>query len=343
MTRKANTLMTVATGALAGFGVTLVACPLILHTIRHRILDEPNHRSSHDQPTPRGGGLAIFIGALVAMAVTPGLSIWRLPLALAATGFGLLGLLDDLRTLRARTRLVSQGLVAAITLPLLLRDLSGPVPWKILFGFGVLLWLVSCVNAINFMDGINGISAAQAVVAGIAWAAIGGDQHVAALAAGGLIIAACAVAFAPFNYPRARMFLGDVGSYFLGGWFAVLVVAGLRSGLPIEAVVAPLALGLVDTLSTILRRARRRESLQQAHRDHVYQRLVLAGWSHTLTTGFVALIATACSAVGAATIALRGSPARWAADAVLVAIVAAYLYSPALVAGSPARRPAPAQ
>lgn len=333
--------MTVATGALAGFAVTLVACPLVLRTIRHRIVDEPNHRSSHDRATPRGGGIAVVVGALAAVALTPSLGTWRTPLILTAGGFGLLGLLDDVRTLPALARLAGQALVAVAALPLLVRNLTGPVPWKILFIGGVVLWLVSYVNAFNFMDGINGISAAQALVAGTAWWAIGRAEQVAALAGGGLVIAACAAAFAPFNFPRARMFLGDVGSYFVGGWLAVLVVVGLRSGLPVEAVVAPVGVALVDTLTTIVRRVCRGATWHQAHREHVYQRLVGAGWSHTVTTAFVALAVAACSAAGAATIALRDSPARLAADAVIAAILVAYLYSPALVAGSPVRRPAP--
>lgn len=330
--------MTVATGALAGFAVTLAACPLVLRAVRHRIVDHPNDRSSHDEATPRGGGLAVMIGALVALALTPGLSNWRAPLIIVAAGFGLLGLVDDLRTLPALSRLAAQILIACAALPLLLRDLSGPLLWRAVFTFGVLLWLASYVNAFNFMDGINGISAAQVMVAGIAWYTIGRAEDVDVLVGGGLVIAACAAGFVPFNYPRAQMFLGDVGSYFLGGWLAVLVVVGLRSGLPVEAVVGPVSVALADTMSTILRRARRGEALHVAHRDHVYQRLVRLGWSHTLTTAFVALTVALSSLAGYATID-RSLPGRLVADVALVAVLAAYLCSPT-IAGSASRRSA---
>lgn len=330
--------MTAAAAALLGFLLTAAACPLVLRAIRHRIIDHPNDRSSHVAATPRGGGLAVMIGAVVAISVTPGGSSWRAPLLIVAAGFGALGLIDDLRTLSALSRLAGQALIAGVALPLLLDHLTGPFLWRLVFAFGVMLWLVSYVNAFNFMDGINGISVAQAVVAGAAWAQMGTTEHVHFLVSGGLVVAACAAAFAPFNYPRARMFLGDVGSYFFGGWLAVLVVVGLRSGLPVEAVVAPVSVALVDTLSTILRRARRGESLHVAHRDHVYQRLVRAGWSHTRTTAFVAGVLIVASVAGYGTIG-RALPARLACDLMLVVTLVAYLCSP-LIAASGARQSA---
>ena len=324
------------------FAVTAMACPLVLRAIRHRVLDEPNARSLHHTSTPRGGGLAIAAGALAGIAVASELPPWRAPLLAAAIGFGILGLVDDLRRVPALTRLVAQLIVSALVLPALVQDLTGPVIWKVSFSAGALLWLVAYVNAFNFMDGINGISAVQALLAGVAWALIGQIEDVPVLVTAGLIIAGCAAAFAPFNVPRARMFLGDVGSYFIGGWLAVLVVVGLRSGLPPEAVVAPVAIALADTLSTIVRRLRRHETLHEAHSDHTYQRLVHAGWSHTTTSVYVGALVLAASALGASTVAFARSPVRGLADLAIMAIIAGYLYSPRLLA-SPARGAAPVQ
>jgi UDP-N-acetylmuramyl pentapeptide phosphotransferase/UDP-N-acetylglucosamine-1-phosphate transferase len=326
--------MTVGSAAVVAFAVTLATCPLVLRAIRYRVVDEPNDRSLHQTPTPRGGGLAVASGALVGAVLAPGLSSWQAPLFVAAFGFALLGLVDDLWTLPALTRLVAQLLVGAGALPLLLRGLSGPLPWKVVFSFGVLLWLVSCVNAFNFMDGINGISAVQILGAGGAWWFIGRAEDVPALAAAGLVIAACGLAFAPFNVPRARMFLGDVGSYFIGGWLAVLVVVGLRSGLPVEAVIAPVAIALADTMSTIVRRVRAGQTWHEAHSEHTYQRLVHAGWSHTATSAFVGTMVAVCSVAGASAIALEGSSARGLADLAIAAVVAAYLYSPNILAAA---------
>ena len=324
--------MSVVTSALVALAVTAAACPLLVGALRRlQVVDRPNGRSSHDTPTPRGGGLAVAAGALVGLALVDPLSLqWRGALLLAAVGFGVLGLVEDLRGVPALRRLGLQLLVAAALLPVLLDGLRGPVAWRLVFGAGVLLWLVSYVNAFNFMDGINGVSAAQAAVAGVAWWAVGRAAEVPVLAAGGLIVAGAAAGFAPFNFPRAQIFLGDVGSYLLGAWLAVLVVIGLRGGLPLEAAVAPVLLYLADTGSTIVRRVRGREAWYEPHRHHAYQRLVIAGWSHTRTTLFVAGLVAACSLLGAASLA--DSPAlRAAADVGLVAVVAFYLSAPSRV------------
>lgn len=333
--------MTSGTTALLGFGVTLAACPVVLRAIRHRIVDHPGDRSSHDRATPRGGGLAVALGAVTALLVASEMGRWSVSVSVIAGAFALLGFIDDVRPLPAFVRLGAQFLIASAAVPLLLFDLSGPTAWQFLFTCGVVLWLVSYVNAFNFMDGINGIAAAQVMVAGMAWWAIGRSENIDALATGGLIIACCAAAFGPFNYPRARMFLGDVGSYFLGAWLAVLVVVGLRSELPIEAVLGPVTIALADTMFTIVRRLRAGATWYEPHREHVYQRLVRAGWSHTVTTAFVALVAAGASAAGFITIAYEEPPARLLADVALVAVLALYLYSPAMAAGLGDRRPAP--
>src|SRR5207248_1189863 len=103
---------------------------------------------------------------------------------------------------------------AILALPWLLHGLSGGWSWQVLFSAGVALWLVAYVNAFNFMDGIDGISVAQAAVAGAALYLVGRGEHVPALATAAAILAGAALGFAPLNVPRARLFLGDVGSYF---------------------------------------------------------------------------------------------------------------------------------
>src|SRR5207248_843948 len=156
----------------------------------------------------------------------------------------------------------------------LLSGLSGPPAWRALFAVGVAVWLVAFVNAFNFMDGIDGVAVAQAFVAGMAWYAIGHHEHVRALEIAAAIVVGGALGFAPFNFPRARMFLGDVGSYSFGASLAILLVVGLRAGLPFEAVFAPVALCVADTGVTLVRRVRGGRRWDAPHREHVYQRLV---------------------------------------------------------------------
>jgi len=174
------------------------------------------------------------------------------------------------------------------------------------------------------MDGIDGISVAQTVVAGTAWTVIGLDQHADVLVAGGSVLAAVAVGFGPFNVRRAYVFLGDVGSYGLGALLAALAVLGLRAGIAPEAMVAPLALYLADTGSTLARRVWKREPWYLPHRDHGYQRLVRQGWSHLRTTLTVTVWMTACAAAGALSLG-ESATARVGGDVVLVALLCAYL------------------
>jgi UDP-GlcNAc:undecaprenyl-phosphate/decaprenyl-phosphate GlcNAc-1-phosphate transferase len=138
---------------------------------------------------------------------------------------------------------------------------------------------------------------------------------------------AASLGFAPFNFPRASMFLGDVGSYGMGAALAILAVVGLRAGVPPEAVLAPLAIYLVDTSSTCIRRLAAGETWYHPHRDHRYQRLVKLGWSHMRVTLTVGGVMAACSLLGA--VSLAGSlPARVLAGAALACLLGAYLFIP---------------
>jgi UDP-N-acetylmuramyl pentapeptide phosphotransferase/UDP-N-acetylglucosamine-1-phosphate transferase len=136
--------------------------------------------------------------------------------------------------------------------------------------------------------------------------------------------------FLPFNFPKAQVFLGDVGSYFIGAWLAALVILGLRAGIPPEAVLAPVALYLADTAVTIVRRARGAETWYLPRRSHAYQRLTQLGWSHTRTTGLVAAAMVSCSALGAVSL-IDSIAARLVADLALAAVLVAYLASPTLL------------
>lgn len=325
------------------FVVALLAGPPVVGALRRlQVIDHPSERSSHALPTPRGGGVSLAAGALAAAVLVPAFGgSGRTGLLVAAVGFGLLGLAEDVRGVRPLPRLTVQFAVAAVSLLWLLDGLDGPRPWQVLFGFGCLLWLVSYTNAFNFMDGINGISAAQALVAGGAWLAIGHTQGVTVLAGGGALVAAAALGFLPFNFPKATMFLGDVGSYFIGAWLAALAVVGLRAGLPPEAVLAPLAVYLTDTSTTMVRRARAGERFYTPHRKHAYQRLTQLGWSHANTTVAVAGVMAVCSILGA--VSLTGSVVlRIIADVALLGVLAIYVVSPKLVARARAARTQPA-
>lgn len=318
--------MSPISSAVLALVLCLLLCPVTLWVLRHRaVLDVPSGRSLHVVPTPRGGGLAPAVAGLAAIWAAGDLGAYRNGLLLAAGGCALLGLADDLYAVRSGIRLIFQSLIAAASSVWL----AGELPWPAVPAIALLL--ISYVNAFNFMDGINGISAAQALAAGLTWAAIGAFSDIPALVALGLILAALAVAFAPFNFPRAAFFLGDTGSYFFGALLAGTVAVGIGMGVRPEAMVAPLAIYLADTSLTLLRRARRRQNLMTAHREHTYQRLAGMGVPHVRIVLLVLVLMALLGGLGFTS--LRASPGgRVAAVSLMAVVVAGYLSLPRLFA-----------
>jgi UDP-GlcNAc:undecaprenyl-phosphate/decaprenyl-phosphate GlcNAc-1-phosphate transferase len=317
------------TTVLVAFGVTLAISPAALVGLRRLgVIDVPTHRSSHEEPTPRGGGIAVGIGAAFALVTTadvPGRP-W-IGVLVAAVTFGAVGLFDDLLDVPPLWRLACQVAAAACVLSWLPASTDSPVILQVGMALLTAFWLVGFVNAFNFMDGINGISIVQVLVAAMAWIAVAETQELPALATVSAVLAAASLGFAPFNFPRARMFLGDAGSYFIGAWLAAAAVIALRAGVPPEAVLAPLALYLADTGATLVRRVWRRERWYVAHHDHTYQRLVDRGWSHQTTTLTVGLFQVVVSGLGL--LSLTGSVGlRVAGDIVAAIVLAVYLWAP---------------
>jgi UDP-GlcNAc:undecaprenyl-phosphate GlcNAc-1-phosphate transferase len=321
----------VRAGLACGVIVALAEPPTIALLRRLTVLDLPGERSSHSVPTPRGGGAPIALGLLAAVAVAPGGGDPRLAFAAAVGFFGLLGLVDDLRGLPALSRLALATVGAAGVATLLVLRLSLPPLALAVAAAVAAFWLVGFVNAFNFMDGVNGISAAHALIGGIAYACLAAWRQDGFGAAVGLALAAGACAFLPWNAGRARVFLGDVGSYSIGAALAVLAVRLIIDGVPAGAVGGPVALYLADVAWTLQRRVRGGERWLEAHRTHVYQRWCDAGWSHqevTLLTSALTVLLCLLGVVGM----LGGGPVRAAADLAGLGVLAVYLGSPGLFA-----------
>lgn len=309
--------------------VSALLTPLVVVALRRwGALDRPNERSSHSAPTPRGGGLAVAAGIAAGVAVLVVLRRpWPESVVAGAGGFALVGLVEDLRGVPVFVRLASQGGFGVAVAVWLGGGWKIPAPWAPVALGAVALWLVAYVNAFNFMDGINGISIAQVVVAAVAWVVLGSVEDVRALVVLGALALGGAVGFAPFNALHARAFLGDIGSYGLGALLAGGAVIGLRAGLAPEAVLGPLLPYLADTSTTIIRRVRAGEEWYRPHRSHAYQRLVGLGWSHLRTAGFVAAVMAASALLGA--VSLSGSAsARAAADLAIAVVLGGYLLTP---------------
>ena len=315
--------------AAASCGAIVIATePLTIPLLRRAAaIDVPGPRSSHIVPTPRGGGAPIAVGLLVAAALIH-LTI-ALAFAIAVGAFGVIGLTEDLRGLAISTRLILQTVGSVVVADLLVRRLGAPEPMLVVWVAAVAVWIVGFVNAFNFMDGVNGISGAHALIGGLAYAWLGLWQPNEFLVAAGAAVAASALAFLPWNVPRARVFLGDVGSYGLGSALAVLAAYAFLHGIPVEAAVAPLALYLTDTSWTLLRRIRARQRWHD-HRAHIYQRWCDLGWSHQRVTAVTATGTILLIMLG--TGSLMGShEVRILADTGGVGVLATYLLSPALL------------
>jgi len=278
------------------------------YALSRSLLDIPNERSSHSVPTPRGGGLAIVVVVLAGLSIVS-VAGWVEPTHAVALGGGgtvvaLVGWLDDREGLPAASRLVAHTAAAAWTVLWL-----GGMP-RLTVGAGVVdlgvggtllavVAVVWAVNLYNFMDGIDGLAAIEAVIAGLAGALLLAPRS-PSLGYVALLVAAAAGGFLVWNWPPARLFMGDVGSGFLGFLFGGLAVASEQDR-SMPALLWVLLLGpfFVDATLTLLRRVARGERWYVAHRTHAYQRAVQAGWSHRRVTGTVAALTLALG-VGAA-------------------------------------------
>jgi UDP-GlcNAc:undecaprenyl-phosphate/decaprenyl-phosphate GlcNAc-1-phosphate transferase len=307
--------------------IVAVAVPATIPLLRRlHAVDVPSGRSSHSVPTPRGGGLPIAVGLLAAVAITRGGA--SAAFAAAVGFFAVLGFLDDLRGLPVLRRLALQAAGSAIAAGLLVVTLHRAPVTAALLAVAAAVWITGLVNVFNFMDGVNGISGVHALIAGGAYACYAEWGNHPFLLAASLAVAVSALLFLPWNAGRARVFLGDAGSYSLGAALAVLAADAVLRGVPVEAILGPLALYLADTAWTLYRRIRAGERWLQAHRTHVYQQWCDAGWSHqevTLLTGAVTILLTLLGTVSLS----RNLPARATADLVGIAVLAAYLSSPA--------------
>ncbi len=271
------------------------------YALQHDLIDQPGARRSHHVATPRGGGIAIVLALLVA-AVALALRVPAHAVPMAAFAVGVLmvaavGWVDDHRPLSPWVRL-SVHVVAGAVFATAMQYGYGDV-WVSLLAFAA---TVVFANVWNFMDGINGIAATQAMIVAIAITlVIGGAWSFIALA-----LAAACLGFLPFNFPRARIFMGDVGSGSIG--FAIAALTGVAvGGQGVEAawLLLPLSPFLVDAGLTLLRRIVRGERWWTPHTQHAYQ-----VWARRRGHAVVTLAYVAWSATGVvAMIALNGLPA----------------------------------
>jgi len=314
-------------GAALLAGATSLAAPLVLRPqlARLGIFDLPNHRSSHSLPTLRGGGLAPLLG-MVAGAVW-GFVLLNGTVATALGGVaiagllvGLVGFIEDIHGIRILLRAALQFAIGGGFAAFVSLDPSMSWIWVP----AAALFFAAEVNFTNFMDGINGMSCLHGVVVGLVFAVIGASENLRWLTVIGILLTFAFAAFLPWNLVPPGLFLGDVGSYLLGGTIGATVIATLAAGVNPITVLAPLAVYWADTLTTLIRRMRRREPIFQSHRTHVYQQLTDAGISHMGVASVVAGFTLATSVLG---LLVLKSVISWLIGTLsILLVVATYLF-----------------
>ena len=310
---------------LVALSLTTVAVPITLKILRNLdYLDRPNERSSHAIPTPRGAGLAQIVGGAGALASSGWLPLSGL---VALVGFSALGAADDLKPRPPILRLTLQTAIAIAAVALASGSWNTTGLPLLLIGAIAVLVFIGMVNATNFMDGINGISVVHGVIFGSVYGVILWRAGLPEWVVLGATLVGVSLAVLPWNWGRtAKIFLGDSGSYLLGASVALLFLTTWFLGPGLLIAIAPIAIFLADTGSTLIQRIWKRESITIAHRDHVYQRLIRSGWSHPRTALFVAAFSTVTSAIALAL--QQGTLSPLVGLLLLLAIIGTYLFSP---------------
>jgi Fuc2NAc and GlcNAc transferase len=303
------------------------------YAISQSLVDIPNDRSSHSTPTPRGGGLAIVAVVFAGVALQTVIGGLDRDVGIGVLGGGgliaLVGWIDDRSDLRARWRAMAQfaaaiWFVSWVGAPQSLWLGTWSLPLSVAAPVLAVVSLVWLINLFNFMDGIDGIAGGEAVSVGAAGGVLLLASGASGLASTAFLVAAASMGFLVWNWAPARIFMGDVGSGFLGFMLGALAIAADRSGaVPLLVWLLLMGVFVFDATVTLLRRLRR-ERVYEAHRRHAYQRAVAAGLSHrTVALGVLGL--------NGALVILAAVAWTWSAAAPLAVLAAAALLTSAYV------------
>ncbi len=299
---------------LIALAATCAATPLVRRlALRAGAVDQPSERKAHQRSLPSWGGLAIIVGFLVA-ALAAG-AAHQMPLRsflgilIGALLVALVGLVDDRKELPAKLKLalqivsVTPLLLAGVTIEMISHPFARHqavtlAPW--LSGLVTVAWVVGVTNAINLIDGLDGLAAGVAAISCVALAFIAllwGQLGVAILCAA---LAGAAVGFLPWNWHPAAIFMGDTGAYFLGYVIAAVTIQGAFKMAAAIAIFVPLlvlAVPLLDTLLSPLRRLLRGRAAFAPDRDHLHHRLVALGIPGSRVVLLTYAVTAVCSGI----------------------------------------------
>lgn len=269
--------------------------------IKKKVLDIPNDRSSHSIPTPRGGGLGLVLTLIPGLLILKYLGEISGAMLFALLGGGglvaFIGWADDLKPIPARWRI----LVHAISAGWAVYWIGGVstlsfgqyiIPLGFLGTFLTFLAILWMINLYNFMDGVDGLAGGEALTVGLAGGLLFLLEGVGNMSSLPLLLAGCSAGFLVWNWPPAKIFMGDIGSGFIGYCLAVIWLQGTVTfhSEVFWVWMILLSIFISDATYTLISRIIRREQWYEAHRTHAYQRLIQMGWSHLQVTGFVMLV-----------------------------------------------------
>lgn len=277
--------------------ISLLATPLVSKlAFKLGAVDRPDKRKVHSRLMPRLGGLAIYLGFTVTMLVTGEVSQSMQGLLLGGSVIVLIGVLDDIRDIAPRVKLLGQiaAAVVAVGFGIQVDFISSPfggiielnwfnIPWGIPL---TILWVVGITNAVNLIDGLDGLAGGLSAIAALTLAVIGWREGSPEIVLPALILAASTMGFLRYNFYPAKIFMGDSGSMFLGYTLACLSVIGLAKTATVVSVFIPiliLGIPIFDTLFAIIRRYINNQPIFKADKEHLHHRLLAIGLSHRQT------------------------------------------------------------
>lgn len=318
------------------FAISLAATPFII-TLAHKIgaVDVPDDkRRVHKKPIPRLGGLAIFYGFLVSLLFFARLDQQMRGILIGALIIVGVGIIDDVKQLRALVKLAAQIVAALVVVFNNIRITAISVP-EFISETGVLqlgmfsipitvVWVIIVTNAVNLIDGLDGLAVGVSSIASFSLffiAILGGEQNVAIISAA---LAGGCLGFLPYNFNPAKIFMGDTGSQFLGYMLSVICIQGLFKGYVIISFIVPLlilGLPLFDTIFAIVRRAWNHKPIMGADRGHLHHRLLDNGFTQKQTVAILYVIA---SVLGISAVLLLEKGAYAACVLLMVAVAVAF-------------------
>ena len=290
--------------ALLALLISLILVPFVAKlAIKIGAVDKPNERKVHTKIMPRMGGLAIYLSFFAVLFLSHEMTMQHIGLLTGGTVLVLVGIIDDKTDMPAKIKLLGQIFAACIVVAAGVRVefmtnfiLGDVFPLYIFSVPFTVLWIVAITNAVNLIDGLDGLAAGTSIIAAATMAISGYATGQTEMASMALILIGASLGFLKYNFHPAKIFMGDTGSMFLGYNLSVLAIMGFTKSFTVLSLVTPilvLAIPILDTLFAIIRRKMNNKPIFKPDKNHLHHCLLNYGFSHRNTV----LIIYAVSAV----------------------------------------------